>query len=97
MTPRDTFNTFVRPAAADCQTDPGAPHRAVSALCHIDALAEEVWHVTNKPEGSVRRYRSSLQQKCVELGHAWLCGSGKYFRAMSSKMMFSRWASQTWF
>ena len=26
---------------------------------------------TNKPEGSVRRYRSSLQQKCVELGYAW--------------------------
>jgi hypothetical protein len=71
MTPRDTFNTFVRPAAADCQSDPAAPHRAVSALCHIDALAEEVWHATNKPEGLVRRYRNSLQEKCVELGYAW--------------------------
>lgn len=71
MTPRDTFNTFVSPAAADCQSDPGATHRAVSALCHIDALAEEVWHATKRPEGSVRRYRNSLQEKCVELGYAW--------------------------
>jgi hypothetical protein len=71
MTPRDTFNTFVSPAAADCQSDPGAPHRAVSALCHIDALAKEVWHATKRPEGSVRRYRNSLQEKCVELGYAW--------------------------
>jgi hypothetical protein len=71
MTPRDTFNTFVSPAAADCQSDPGATHRAVSALCHIDALAEEVWHATKRPEGSVPRYRNSLQEKCVELGYAW--------------------------
>jgi hypothetical protein len=71
MTPRDTFNMFVRPAAADYETAPGAVHRAVSALCHIDALAEEVWHATNKPEGSKRRYRDYLKGKCIELGYAW--------------------------
>ncbi len=71
MTPRDTFNTFVRPAAEDCEADPGAVHRAVSALCHIDALAEEVWHATKKPKGKVYLYRRFLQSQCVELGYAW--------------------------
>jgi hypothetical protein len=28
--------------AADCETGPGAAHRA-AALCQVDALAEEVW------------------------------------------------------
>jgi hypothetical protein len=40
--PRDFFDAYVKPAIADCESDPGAVHRAVSALCHIDALAEEV-------------------------------------------------------
>lgn len=70
MTPRDIFNTFVRPAAADYEAAPGAAHRAVSALCHIDALAEEVWRATNKPEGKPRRYRDYLKGKCIELGYA---------------------------
>ena len=69
-TPRDTFNIFVLPAMKDCEADPGAMHRAVSALCHIDALAEEVWHATNKP-GPLRRYRDDLRGKCAELGYAW--------------------------
>jgi hypothetical protein len=71
MTPRETFNTVVLPAAADCEAAPGAVHRAVSALCHIDALAEEVWHATKRPEGKVSQYRCSLQRKCIELGYAW--------------------------
>ena len=29
--------------AVDCETVPGAAHRAVAALCQVDALAEEVW------------------------------------------------------
>jgi hypothetical protein len=70
MTPRDTFNTFVVPAMKDCEADPGATHRAVSALCHIDALAEEVWRATNKP-GGLRSYRGTLRGKCPELGYAW--------------------------
>lgn len=71
MTPRDTFNMFVLPAAKDCEADHGAMHRAVSALCHIDALAEEVWHATKRPKGKVSDYRRSLQRKCIELGYAW--------------------------
>jgi len=71
MTPRDTFNSFVRPALQDCEAKPGVLHRAVSALCHIDALAEEVWRATKKPKASVARYRKSLQTKCIELGYAW--------------------------
>jgi hypothetical protein len=71
MTPRDTFNTFVRPAAEDCEADPGATHRAVSALCHIDALAEEVWKGIGKPEGTPTLYRDSLAGKCIELAYAW--------------------------
>jgi hypothetical protein len=71
MTPRDTFNIFVLPAMKDCEADHGARHRAVSALCHIDALAEEAWHATNKPEGSKRRYRDTLRARCAELGYAW--------------------------
>ena len=71
MTARDTFNAYVRPALKDCEADPGAGHRAVSALSHIDALAEEVWLATNKPEGEKWRYRESLRSKCAELGYAW--------------------------
>jgi len=71
MTPRDTFNILVLPSMQDCEADHGARHCAVSALCHIDALAEEVWHTTNKPEGSKRRYRDTLRAKCAELRYAW--------------------------
>jgi hypothetical protein len=73
MTPRDTFNTYVRPALQDCEAEPGALHRAVSALCHIDVLAEEVWRATkaNQPRGGKRKYRRSLAHQCIELGYAW--------------------------
>lgn len=70
MTPRRTFSTYVLPAMKDCKADPGAAHRAVSALCNIDILAEEVWNTT-KPRGGKRSYRRSLQLRCVELGYAW--------------------------
>jgi hypothetical protein len=69
-TPRDTFNTFLRPSAKDCKADSGAVHLAVSALCHIDVLAEEVWQ-GKKMEGSRRGYRESLRVGCAELGYAW--------------------------
>jgi hypothetical protein len=71
MTPRDAFKTFVLPAVKDCEADPGALHRVVSALFLIDALAEEVWNSTNKPEGTPTRYREALAAKCTELGYAW--------------------------
>jgi hypothetical protein len=70
-TPRGTFKIFVRPAMKDCEADPGATHRAVSALCHIDALAEEVWQATTNKPGGLRRYRDTLRAKCAELGYAW--------------------------
>lgn len=56
--------------AKDCEADPGATHRAVSALCHIDALAEEVWNGIGKPEGTPTRY-NSLAGKCIDLSYAW--------------------------
>jgi hypothetical protein len=70
MTPRDTFKAFVVPAAADCEEAPGALHRAVSALCHIDALAEEVLRATKRPE-TPKQYRDALAGQCVELRYAW--------------------------
>jgi hypothetical protein len=71
MTPRGFFDAYVKPAVADCEADPGAMHRAVSALCHIDALAEEVWHANPQVGSSSFAYRTDLQNRQVELGYAW--------------------------
>ena len=70
VTPRDFFNTYVRPALKDCEAEPDALHRAVSALCHIDALAEEVWNASHKRVGK-RKFREQLRSRCAELGYAW--------------------------
>jgi hypothetical protein len=70
MTPRDTFNQFVRPALSDCKAEPAALHRAVSALCHIDGLAEEVWNEV-RLRGGPGKYREMLKGKCIELAYAW--------------------------
>jgi len=59
------------PAKADCEADPGALHRAVSALCHIDVLAEEVWHAKPKVGHSSNAYRTALKAKQIELAYAW--------------------------
>jgi hypothetical protein len=69
--PRDFFDAYVKPAIADCESDPGAVHRAVSALCHIDALAEEVWHAKPQIATSSSAYRTALKGKLVELAYAW--------------------------
>jgi hypothetical protein len=69
-TPRDFFETYVRPAIADCEAEPGAVHRPVSALCHIDALAEEVSKAA-PAVGGPTAYRTALKGRQVELGYAW--------------------------
>ena len=70
-TPRDFFDAYVKPAIADCEADPGAVHRAVSALCHIDALAEEVWHAKPDVAAKSSAYRTALKGKLAELAYAW--------------------------
>jgi hypothetical protein len=70
-TPRDFFEAYVMPAVADCEADPGAVHRTVSALCHIDALAEEVWHAKPQVATSSAAYRGALKSKLIELAYAW--------------------------
>ena len=70
-TPRDFYNTYVKPAVADCEAEPKAMHRAVSALCHIDALAEEVWHAKPEVSPSSFVYRTALKGRQVELAYAW--------------------------
>jgi hypothetical protein len=71
-TPRNFFDDYVRPAVADCEADPGAVHRAVSALCHIDALAEEVLHAKPEVGGpGPSAYRTALKDRQVELAYAW--------------------------
>jgi hypothetical protein len=69
-TPRDFFGAYVKPVA-DCEADPGAVHRAVSALCHIDALAEEVWHAKPQVAKSLSAYRTALKDRLVGLAYAW--------------------------
>jgi hypothetical protein len=70
MTPRDFFNQYVRPALADCEAEPAALHRAVSALINIDALAETVWNAT-KPTKSPSQYRETLKSTLIDLAYAW--------------------------
>ena len=71
MTPRDMFNQYLVPSRNDCEADPSAVHRAVSALCHIDALAEEVWQALAKPTRQPWQFREALRRRCVELGYAY--------------------------
>jgi hypothetical protein len=70
MAPRDIFNQYILPALSDFKNEPAALHRAVSALCHIDALAEEVWSAT-KLDPNPRRYRETLKSKLIDLAYAW--------------------------
>ena len=58
------------PAKTDCEADPGALHRAVSALCHIDVLAEEVWHAKPEVDSSSGAYRTALKARQIELAYA---------------------------
>ncbi len=69
-TPRDFFKVYVKPAVADCEADPGAVHRTVSALCHIDALAEEIWHAKPQLAQSSSAYRTALKDTLIELAYA---------------------------
>ena len=69
-TPRDFYNTYVMPAKTDCEAEPGALHRAISALCHIDALAEEVWHAKLEVGSSSAAYRDDLKVRRIELAYA---------------------------
>src|SRR5262245_30697756 len=71
MTPRGFFEIYVKPAVADCEAEPKAMHRAVSALCHIDALAEEVWRAKREVSRSPRAYRTALKARQIELAYAW--------------------------
>ena len=71
MTPRDFFDTYVKPAVADCEADLGALHRVVSALCQIDTLAEEVWHAKPGVGAGLRAYREALKVRRIELAYAW--------------------------
>jgi len=72
MTPRDMYNQYLVPSLKDCEADRGAVHRAVSALCHIDALAEEVWQAAKpKPTKKHWQFRAALRRRCDELGYAW--------------------------
>ena len=64
-TPRDFYNTYVMLAKVDCEADPGLVHQAVSALCHIDALAEEVWHAKPEVGRSPRAYRTALKARQI--------------------------------
>src|SRR5262245_50560723 len=70
MEPRDFFNQYVRPARADCEAEPAALHRAVSALINIDALAGVVWNATN-PTKEPFQYREKLKSMLIELAYAW--------------------------
>jgi hypothetical protein len=69
-TPRDFFEAYVKPAISDCEADPRAVHRTVSALCHIDAIAETVWHANPQVAKSSWTYREMLKGKLVELAYA---------------------------
>src|SRR5262245_43001818 len=71
MTPRGFFDIYVKPAVADCEAELKAMHRAVSALCHIDALAEEVWRAKREVSRSPRAYRTALKARQIELAYAW--------------------------
>jgi hypothetical protein len=40
-------------------------------LCHIDALAEEVWNAKSGMGASPAAYRAALKAKQIELAYAW--------------------------